>query len=119
VPESIVITDEDYIHFVLRMSDKGEFYPIPETIRFRLQKWPVIFVGYSLLDYNLRILFKTLRFRLDPARRPEAYSIDRSPDPLIYEVWHNQRKHIRYVVEDVWTFVPSLYRCVTGRDMPQ
>jgi hypothetical protein len=32
-PESIVITDEDYIDFVLRMSDKNEFHPVPEIFR--------------------------------------------------------------------------------------
>ena len=117
--ESIVITDEDYIHFVLRMSDKMDYYPVPETIRFRLQKWPIIFLGYSLMDYNLRLLFKTLRWRVDPSRRPDAYSVDRSPDPLIYDVWHSQRRYINYIVEDVWAFVPSLYRCIFGREMPQ
>jgi SIR2-like domain len=118
-PESIVITDEDYIHFVLRMSDKMDYYPVPETIRFRLQKWPIVFLGYSLMDYNLRLLFKTLRWRMDPSRRPDAYSVDRSPDPLIYDVWHNQRRYIKYVVEDVWKFVPTLYRYILGREMPQ
>jgi len=118
-PESIVVTDEDYIHFVLRMGDKLDFDPIPETIRYRLQKWPVIFLGYSLMDYNLRLLFKTLRWNMDPARRPDAYSVDRAPDPLIYDVWHNQRKYIRYIVEDVWSFVPALYRRVKGSEMPE
>jgi len=119
VPESIVVTDEDYIHFVLRMSDKGDFYPVPETIRYRLQKWPTVFLGYSLIDYNLRLLFKTLRWRVDPARRPDAYSVDRSPDPLIYDVWHSQRRYIRYIVEDVWSFVPALYREVMKKEMPR
>jgi hypothetical protein len=118
-PESIVITDEDYIHFLLRMGDKDEHYPVPRTIRFRLQTWPTVFLGYSLMDYNLRLLFKTLRWKVDPSRRPDAYSVDRAPDPLIYEVWHNQRRYIRYIVEDVWRFVPELYCQITGSEMPK
>jgi len=118
-PESIVITDEDYIHFVLRMGDKSPFNPIPDAIQYRLKKWPTLFLGYSLMDYNLRLLFKTLRWRVDRSRWPDTYSVDRSPDPLIFEVWNNQRKYVKYVVSDVWSFVPQLYRNVTGEEMKE
>src|SRR5262249_21566221 len=74
-PESLVITDEDYIDFVLRMTASGEFNPVPETFQFRLMKWPTLFIGYSLLDYNLRLLLKTLRHKKD--NFPRSYSIDR------------------------------------------
>ena len=64
-PESLVITDEDYIDFVLRMTAPGEFNPVPETFQFRLSRWPTLFIGYSMLDYNLRLLLKTLRHKKD------------------------------------------------------
>ena len=34
--DSIVITDEDYINFVQRMSEKDIVHPVPQTIRFRM-----------------------------------------------------------------------------------
>jgi SIR2-like domain len=117
-PESIVVTDEDYIQFVLRMSDKGPYDPVPMTFRYFFQKWTTLFVGYSLLDYNLRLLFKTLRWRIDKARIPDTYSVDLHPDPLIFDVWHNQRRYVKFVAEDIWTFVPALYRAVKGQEMP-
>ena len=64
-PESLVITDEDYIDFVLRMTVRGDYDPVPETFQFRLVKWPTLFIGYSLLDYNLRLLLKTFRYKKD------------------------------------------------------
>lgn len=118
-PDSIVITDEDYIHFVLRMRDTQDFHPVPLSIMTRLKQWATLFVGYSLMDYNLRLLFKTLRWKVDRARWPETYSIDRSPDPLIFEVYHNQRGYVKYVVSDVWSVIPQLYKQVTGTEMPQ
>jgi hypothetical protein len=115
--DSIVITDEDYITFVQRMSEgKEELHPVPSTIRFRMKKWLTLFVGYSLRDYNLRLLFRTLRWRLDTADFPPSFSVDRHPDPLILQVWQNERKFITFVPQDVWSFVPWLYRELQGQD---
>jgi hypothetical protein len=117
-PESLVVTDEDYIQFVLRMSDKEPYHPVPMTFRFFFMKWTTLFVGYSLIDYNLRLLFKTLRWRIDSANVPDTYSVDLYPDPLILDVWQNQRRYVKFLAEDVWTFVPELYRKVMGKEMP-
>jgi hypothetical protein len=117
-PESLVITDEDYIQFVLRMSSKDPYDPVPLTFKYYFKVWTTVFVGYSLLDYNLRLLFKTLRWKIDNANIPDVYSIDLKPDPLIFDVWHNQRRYVKFIAEDVWAFVPSLYRLVRNQEMP-
>jgi hypothetical protein len=114
--DSLVITDEDYINFVLRMSDKGPFDPVPLGLKFFLTRWTTLFVGYSLLDYNLRLLFQTLRWRIDHSSMPDVYSVDYHPDPLIFDVWHNQRKYVKFIAEDVWKFVPRLYERVLGKE---
>jgi SIR2-like domain len=116
-PETIVLTDEDYIQFVLRMSNKDPYDPIPLTLKFFLTGWTTLFVGYSLLDYNLRLLFKTLRWKIDSANVPDMYSVDFRPDPLIFDVWHNQRRYVKFIAQDVWTFVPMLYERVLGKEL--
>jgi len=115
-PETIVITDEDYIQFVLRMSNKDPYDPVPLTLKYYLTGWTTVFVGYSLLDYNLRLLFKTLRWKIDTASVPEMYSVDYRPDPLIFDVWHNQRRYVNFIAQDVWAFVPRLFERVLGRE---
>jgi len=115
-PETIVITDEDYIQFVLRMSNKDPYDPVPFTVRYCLTGWTTLFVGYSLLDYNLRLLFKTLRWKIDRASVPDMYSVDYHPDPLIFDVWHNQRRYLTFIAEDVWAFVPRLYEYVLRKE---
>jgi hypothetical protein len=114
--ESIVITDEDYITFVQRMSDKDTCHPVPQTLRTMMSQLYMLFVGYSLKDYNLRLLFRTLRWGLDPSKRPVTYSLDIHPDPLIKRVWQDRREYVAFVVEDLWAFVPWLYREVMGKD---
>ncbi len=59
-----MLTDEDYIQFVLRMRDEDNIHPFPFTARYYLRKYPTPFIGYSLLDYNLRLFLKTLRLQL-------------------------------------------------------
>lgn len=116
---SIVITDEDYIHFILRMSSKDPFNPIPDTFRFFFKKWSTLFIGYSLLDYNLRLLFKTLRWGVDQNALtfPTTYSVDPYPDHLIWTVWENEQHYVKFIRQGVWEFVPELYKRVTGDDM--
>jgi hypothetical protein len=116
-PETIVITDEDYIDFVLRMSNKEPYDPLPRRLKVYLTDWTTLFVGYSLLDYNLRLLFKTLRWKIDNASLPDMYSVDFSPDPLIMDVWQSQRRYVKFIAQDVWAFVPQLYQRLVGEEL--
>jgi hypothetical protein len=116
-PDTIVVTDEDYIQFVLRMSNKDPYDPVPLTLKFYLTGWTTLFLGYSLLDYNLRLLFKTLRWKIDSANAPDMYSVDYHPDPLIFDVWDNQRRYVKFIAQDVWAFVPRLYELVLGKEL--
>jgi SIR2-like domain len=115
--DSIVVTDEDYIRFLLRMGDKDPYDPVPLKLKADLTEWTTLFVGYSLLDYNLRVLFQALRWGIDPAYQPDMFSVDFSPDPLILYVWKT-RESLKFVVQNVWAFVPELYERVLGKAIP-
>jgi len=117
-PESIVITDEDYIQFVLRMGDKHPYHPVGKNVLTHLIKWPTLFIGYRLVDYNLRLLFKTLRWKMDRANIPASYAVDLKPDVLIRASMENQQI-VSFIERNLWDFVPDLYRAVTGQEMPQ
>lgn len=117
-PESIVITDEDYIQFVLRMSDPQPLHPIGMNVLSHLTKSSILFIGYSLTDYNLRLLFKTLRWKQDLSRIPPSYSVDKKPDQLILDVWEKQRRYVYFIVLNLWDFIPKLHALVTGKTPP-
>jgi hypothetical protein len=106
---SIVITDEDYIQFVLRMGERGKGNPVPKAVLEKLKTWSTLFIGYSLKDYNLRLLFKTLRWKIDKADIPPMYSIDLRPDPLIFAYWDNHQRYVTFLVKNLWEFIPRLY----------
>ncbi|MEJ2351873.1 MAG: SIR2 family protein [Anaerolineales bacterium] len=116
VPESVVVTEEDYIRFIQKMS-VVHLHPIHEHIRARMNTWPILFIGYSLKDYNLRLLFRTLRWHLDVADIPLSFSVDPYPDDLIISVWqHGDKPMVSFVEHDLWDFVPLLYKECTGVD---
>jgi len=114
-PRSIVITDEDYLAYVVRLiRGQNELSPIPATFRYYLKRWPIVFIGYSLLDRNLRA---ALAIEMgDPESAPGGFAVDVMPDLLNAQI--HRRSGIRFVIEDIWTFVPELYRDVLGADMP-
>jgi hypothetical protein len=116
--DTIVVTDDDYIKFVMRMSSKEPYDPVPLKLKADLTEWTTLFLGYSLVDYNLRVLLKALRWGLDPAFQPDMYSVDYTPDPLIFDVWRHKERYVKFVVQDVWAFVPQLYQLVLGKAMP-
>jgi len=118
LPKSIVITEEDYIVFIQRMSTH-HLHPVHEFLRARMKTWPVLFIGYSLKDYNLRLLFRTLRWNVDVANFPLSYSVDPYPDNLIVSVWQRGEKPIvSFIDQDLWDFVPDLYKACMGVDYP-
>ena len=81
-------------------------------------------MGYSLVDYNLRLLFHTLRWKIHPAERPATFSIDLHPDPLIFTGYGAdankpaQEPLVSFIVQDIWTFIPELYQEIKGLRMP-
>jgi hypothetical protein len=108
-PESIVVTEEDYLEFILKMTDNNA-HPIPSQLRVQLGELPTLFIGYSLQDYNLRLLLRTLRWNVDPANYQPFFSVDRSPDSVIVSVFQNREKiKVNFIRADVWKFVPRLY----------
>jgi hypothetical protein len=124
-PSSIVITDEDYIHFVMRTTDPPNQNAVPLKIAVKFNDWPTLFVGYSLLDYNLRLLFRTLRKNVDLAERPTTFSLDPSPDLLIVATYGAPvgtgatSPMVSFIEQNSWKFVPELYQKIFNQPMPQ
>jgi hypothetical protein len=100
---SLVITDEDYIQFVLRMSRQGALRPDPVVAEVLSGGLNDGVLGYSLLKYDLRPLSKALRWKIY-ANVPDMCSVDSHPDPLIMGVWQSP-------------FVPALYALVRREEL--
>lgn len=108
---SLVITDEDYIKFIQRMTANPTKSPIPARLDAELATSSVLFIGYSLRDYNLRLLFRTLTWNLDYESRATtslSYSIDKKPDRLIVDIYENKHRYLAFLERDFWKVLPGL-----------
>ncbi len=112
--DSAVITDEDYIDFIMRMTSTKN-YPVPQGILQNFFEMPIIFIGYSLKDYNFRLLMKILH--KDKNNYPGRYSIDPKPDELIKKIFV-ERFSTSFFIEDAWTVIPEIYHQALGKPMP-
>jgi hypothetical protein len=58
LPQSLVLTEDDYLDFLARLASDQEL--LPSAIRTALAATSLLFIGYSLADWNFRVLFRGL-----------------------------------------------------------
>ncbi len=88
-PESVVLTEDDYFAWLrawIKRVDKSE--SIPDSVKAALTDRSLLFLGYSLDDWEFRVLFQSIksfegndllrdRKHVGVQFRPEAVTIDR------------------------------------------
>jgi SIR2-like domain len=62
IPQSMVLTEDDYLEFLVRLTKEAEATErlLPYVIRTALAQNSLLFVGYSLSDWDFRVLFRGL-----------------------------------------------------------
>ena len=132
--DSIVLTDEDYLNFILRMGqvndnkekiserDTLDLYPIPQVINEAFtgkNQNTFLFIGYGLQDYNLRLIFKTSLWKKDSNifKALQKWSITLNHHAPIREFF-NANYRFTFIDHDIWCAIPYLYKTMFDRDMP-
>jgi hypothetical protein len=59
VPESMVLTEDDYLEFLANIARDQNL--LPSRIQTALAGSSMLFIGYNLTDWNFRVLFQSLR----------------------------------------------------------
>ena len=60
MPESIVLTEDDYIDFLISISSDRTGDLLPLRIQESFSDTSLLFIGYSLNDINFRVLFRSI-----------------------------------------------------------
>jgi hypothetical protein len=68
IPESMVLTEDDYLDFLIALSERRDEL-MPHQILGALSSTSLIFVGYSLADWDFRVLHRGLVVRGEPSLR--------------------------------------------------
>ncbi|MGA9997851.1 MAG: SIR2 family protein, partial [Pyrinomonadaceae bacterium] len=102
--KDVIITEEEYIQFLTIIGHpvKG----VPGIIRAELQRSSLLFLGYSLEDWDFRAVFKGLIEALDEDEQRKSFAIQSKPSPFWVEFWKD-KKVIIYDI-DLYKFADEL-----------
>jgi hypothetical protein len=104
---SIVLTEQDYIDFL----DKNTTGQLPIQVQKMLYQSQFLFLGYSLGDWNFRLLLHRLRENQSGADT-KHWACLLSDDPVEAMFWQKRGVNIHYVSLD--RFLEDLKRTLTG-----
>jgi hypothetical protein len=76
-PESLVLTEDDYLEFLVRISKDENL--IPPRIQQACAGTTLLFLGYKLADWDFRVLFRTLNSYLARSVRNAHVSVQLLP----------------------------------------
>jgi hypothetical protein len=75
--ESLVLTEDDYLDFLVSISRDDEL--LPHQVRRSLAGTSLLFVGYSLADWSFRVLFRGLVTSVEQSLRRISLTVQLPP----------------------------------------
>jgi hypothetical protein len=78
VPQSIVLTERDYIYFLINLSKDERL--LPTAIRKALASTSLLFIGYSLGDINFRVIFQGIMSIVKPHFQLPSIAVQLPPN---------------------------------------
>lgn len=122
--QGLVITEEDYINFLSNAQSENPKKRLAHEVRGRMAS-TILFLGYSLADWNFRVIFKATaeRKRADqkesvavryfqPPIEPAEAERERQRWEAAVDFW--LRKKVRIVNRDAFEFLNDLHRYLQG-----
>jgi hypothetical protein len=102
----LIITEDDYIGFLTVATRKGEVVGVPTLIEAELVASTLLFLGYSLEDWDFRTIYKGLIEPLPEDDRRMSFAIHLHPPDFWVDFWG--KKGVTIVDMDVGTFATKL-----------
>jgi SIR2-like domain len=82
-----VITEDDYIDFLARLTRRRA---VPAIFAEPFQTRHFLFLGYSLRDWNLRVVLNRIEHDLSRVHRIKSWAIDHEPSALEQRFWQER-----------------------------
>jgi hypothetical protein len=108
----VIVTEDDYIDFlsVLASDDCG----VPQVIRTEMSYSTLLFLGYSLEDWDFRALYKSIVMReLTPNGTRKSIAIQKGASLDWQKFW--MRQQVDIFDEDVYDFADKLRAAMNAR----
>ena len=78
VKESLVLTEDDYINFLINISKQQDL--LPPRIQQAIADTSLIFIGYRFADWNFRVLFQGIVRSVESSNRPLSVAVQLLPE---------------------------------------
>jgi len=98
-----VITEDDYIDFLARMTTSSA---IPNIFGEPFQTRPFLFLGYGLYDWNLRVVLNRIEKQFRRPRAIVSWAIQRSVKAMERDLW--SARGVRVFDQDLQDFVENI-----------
>ena len=111
VPQSMVLTEDDYLAFLVRISTDNTVRLLPSKVRSALATTSLLFVGYSLSDWDFRVLFRGLMGSLGSTlgMTSIAVQLDPAPEDATPERRAAAQEYLNGYFEQIQTIKVRLY----------
>jgi len=104
--DTLVVTESDYVRFLAKLST-GTLPPNAIATHI-LHERRMLFLGYSLADWNMRVILHQLNQRRPSGRSPEkSWGVRKSVPPLEKVFW--EKRDVVLYDMDLADFVTNLY----------
>jgi hypothetical protein len=81
-PESLVLTEDDYIDFLVNIASPSRSinasenkHPLPPVIQRAMARSSLLFLGYRLADINFRVLFQAILKKVDRSSVRQSFTL--------------------------------------------
>jgi len=92
VPESLVLTEDDYLNFLVNISKQQDLLPL--RIQRAIAGTSLLFIGYKLADLNFRVIFQGIVGSLESSLRRISVAVQLPPDDVDDKIQQAQQKYL-------------------------
>lgn len=114
---TMVVTEDDVVDFLTCVMLKSP--PLPDPVRAVFANYTILFIGYGLKDWNIRVLMRAMRERRGLAGMPgmPSFAVQRRPEePGLAKEWEasiaywNRTEGLTCINVDAVEFVSELHK---------
>ena len=100
IPESLVLTEDDYLDFLVNISKNENL--LPHQIKRALAGTSLLFIGYRLSDWNFRVIFRSLITSTEPSLRRISVTVQLPPSTgATKDIADLERQYLRNYFEKI------------------
>src|SRR5215216_2144760 len=93
VPQSMVLTESDYIDFIVNLNSENGV--LPSVIKQALASTSLLFIGYSLLDINFRTIFRGIMNFIGSRFLSSNIAVMRPPENLSQDKQERAKQYLK------------------------